>query len=204
MRTLVKLMLALCLLFAFVSAASAQQVTAQSVQDFMSHAQPLSSLGTPDGVPPSGETICQGLTGAAHGLCTAYCEAMDCDSATPQASPKACAKVADNYAKITGQGTLPCDCPCVTQVPGWIDVVNGPLTACFTSLFGFNGEVLVPVDPSLGAPIALVFPDNSGGVCGLFPVSPPLFITTQQGQACINLLQQRAASAGLTCSTPPV
>jgi hypothetical protein len=200
MRTLAKLMLALCLLFAFVSAASAQQVTAQSIQDWASHAQPSSALGTPDGVPPSGETICQGLTGAAHGLCTAYCEAMDCDSAAPQASPKACAKVAANYAKITGQGTLPCDCPCVTQAPGWIDAVNGPLVACVDGFFLFPTAVfLVPVDDSTGAPLAAVFPDNSG-VCGLFPVGAPVSITAQQGQACINLLRQRAAAAGLTCN----
>ena len=198
MRTLVKIMLALCPLLAFVSAASAQQVTAQGVQDWMSHAQPLSSLGTPDGVPPSGETICQGLTGAAHGLCTAYCEAMDCDSGNPQASPKACAKVAANYAKITGQGTLPCDCPCVTQLPGWIDVVNGPLAQCFSGVFAQNAVVLIPADPSLGLPAAGVADDGSGGVCGFFPVIG-IPITAQQGQACVNLLQQRATAAGLTC-----
>ncbi len=203
MRTLVKLMLALCLLFAFVSAASAQQVTAQSVQDWMSHAQPSSTLGTPDGVPPSGETICQGQTGAAHGLCTAYCEAMDCDSATPQASQKACDKVAANYAKITGQGTLPCDCPCVTELPGWIDAVNGPLAQCFSGFFAPNSVILFPVDPSVGLPAAGVSIDGNAGVCGFFPIIG-IPITAQQGQACVNLLQQRAAAAGLTCSTPPV
>jgi len=201
MRTLSKITLALCLLFTFVSAASAQQVNAQSVQDFMSHAQPMGTLGTPDGVPPSGETICQGLTGAAHGLCTAYCEAMDCDSANPQASPKACAKVAANYARITGQGTLPCDCPCVTQLPGWIDLVNGPLQGCQGGFLGSTSTVLFPADINQGLPIALVAPDGSVGVCGLFPFVP-VFITAQQGQACINLLQQRAAAAGLSCSGP--
>src|SRR6185369_425379 len=112
MRTLAKIVLVLCTIFAFVSAASAQQINAQTIQSWLSSTQPSSALGTPDGVPPSGETICAGQTGAAHGLCTAYCEAMDCDSANPQASPTACAKVAANFTRITGQGSLPCDCPC--------------------------------------------------------------------------------------------
>lgn len=192
MRTLAKIMLALCLLFAFVSTASAQQINAQSFQDFASHAQPLSSLGTPDGVPPSGETICQGLTGAAHGLCTAYCEAMDCDSANPQASPKACAKVAGNYARITGQGTLPCDCPCVTQLPGWIDAVNGPVQVCASGVFSENAVVLGPSFVAAGSS-----PDGTG-VCGFFPFIG-IGITAQQGQACVNLLLQRAAAAGVSC-----
>jgi hypothetical protein len=196
MRTFVKIMLALCLLFAFVSAASAQQITAQSFQDFMSHAQPLSSLGTPDGVPPSGETICQGLTGAAHGLCTAYCEAMDCDSANPQASQKACDKVAASYAKITGQGTLPCDCPCVTQLPGWIDVVNGPLAQCVSGVYTPSAVILIPADPTLGLPTAASIPGQ--GICGFFPIVG-IPITESQGIACTNLLQQRAAAAGLSC-----
>lgn len=52
-------------------------------------------------------TICDGSAGAAYGLCTAYCEAMDCDSDNPQASETACQRVYDNYAKITG-GIPPC------------------------------------------------------------------------------------------------
>ena len=40
---------------------------------------------TPDGVPPSLETVCDAETGAAYGLCTAYCEAMDC--AVPHSTP---------------------------------------------------------------------------------------------------------------------
>src|SRR5260221_520465 len=44
---------------------------------------------TPDGMPPARETICDNESGAAFGLCNAYCEAMDCDSASPQASATA-------------------------------------------------------------------------------------------------------------------
>jgi hypothetical protein len=57
---------------------------------------------TPDGEPPSVETVCDDQVGAAFGLCNAYCEAMDCDSVDPQASPTACDKVAAKFMNITG------------------------------------------------------------------------------------------------------
>lgn len=40
---------------------------------------PLVIAQTPDGTTPAEETICDGLEGAAFGLCNAYCEAKDCD-----------------------------------------------------------------------------------------------------------------------------
>jgi len=52
---------------------------------------------------------CDGESGAAYGLCNAYCEAMDCDGA-PQASQNACDKVEAKYINITGM-TLPCEAP---------------------------------------------------------------------------------------------
>ncbi len=74
---------------------------------------------TPDGEPPSYESVCDEETGAAFGLCNAYCEAMDCDSAEPAASAEACAKVGLRFENITGREP-PCDvpdlvCPCWTQ-----------------------------------------------------------------------------------------
>jgi len=63
---------------------------------------------TADGSPPAEETICEdaGLLGAAYGLCVAFCEANDCDL-TPDAT--ACERLRANYAKITGEETLPCE-----------------------------------------------------------------------------------------------
>ena len=64
--------------------------------------------GTPDGSPPAEETVCEdaGLRGAAYGLCVAYCEANDCD--TNPDSP-ACDRLFENYTKITGEDSFPCD-----------------------------------------------------------------------------------------------
>ncbi len=72
-------------------------------------------FGTPDDDPPSVETVCDGESGAAFGLCNAYCEAMDCDlGEEANASPTACGKVRDRYMQLTGED-LPCEasvCPC--------------------------------------------------------------------------------------------
>lgn len=63
---------------------------------------------TPDGVPPSEETVCDELEGAAFGLCNAYCEAMDCDSEEPKASERACDRLFDRYMNKTGEEP-PCE-----------------------------------------------------------------------------------------------
>jgi hypothetical protein len=68
--------------------------------------------GTRDESPPAEESVCDdaGLVGAAYGLCVAYCEANDCD-AFPES--QACDRLFDNYSKITGATSFPCD-----EVPG--------------------------------------------------------------------------------------
>jgi hypothetical protein len=51
------------------------------------------------------------LEGAALGLCHAYCEALDCDAADPDASPRACAQVAWQFERRSGGAALPCERP---------------------------------------------------------------------------------------------
>jgi hypothetical protein len=63
---------------------------------------------TPDGAPPSVETVCSGLHGAAFGLCNAYCEAQDCDV---HLRPS-CAHLLANFHRITGMSSFPCDRIC--------------------------------------------------------------------------------------------
>jgi hypothetical protein len=64
--------------------------------------------GTPDQKPPSQEDVCDaaGLRGAAYGLCVAYCEANDCDE-FPDSN--ACDVLFENYTKLTGEDSFPCD-----------------------------------------------------------------------------------------------
>jgi len=68
-----------------------------------SHAQ------TPDGETPAAEDICTlwGMTGKVNGLCNAYCEAMDCDAAEPQASEQACTRVLGKIEAALGDTPFP-------------------------------------------------------------------------------------------------
>jgi hypothetical protein len=74
----------------------------------------LSGLGspvlaqTPDGETPAVETDCDRLTGAARGLCNAYCEAQDCD----EFEKESCEQLRDNFEKHTGRRIFPCDLTC--------------------------------------------------------------------------------------------
>lgn len=61
---------------------------------------------TPDGDTPAVEDICTtwGFTGKITGLCNAFCEAMDCDDANPQASEQACTRVLDRIMVALPEG----------------------------------------------------------------------------------------------------
>jgi hypothetical protein len=64
--------------------------------------------GTPDEVPPADEAVCEesGLTGAAYGLCIAFCEANDCDDFP---NKKACEVLRENFTRITDEVDFPCE-----------------------------------------------------------------------------------------------
>lgn len=81
---------------------------------------------TPDGQTPAQETVCDNETGAAYGLCNAYCEAMDCTDPNQRASDKGCESVKENFEKHTGR-PLPCTmtCPCPEVLQLFEDIVNG-------------------------------------------------------------------------------
>lgn len=66
--------------------------------------------GTPDGQTPAEETVCDGLEGAAFGICNAYCEATDCGDGVNHANFRACESLQRNWVKHTGLEELPCDC----------------------------------------------------------------------------------------------
>ena len=80
---------------------------------------------TPDGFPPSVEDVCDDYSGAAYGLCTAYCEAMDCDDPNVHASATGCERVATNFTKKTGD-PLPCESEPVTCIDAKDDFFGKP------------------------------------------------------------------------------
>lgn len=65
---------------------------------------------TPDGQPPSEESVCDDQSGRAYGLCNAYCEATDCGDGVNYANFRACERLQSNWEKATGVAELPCDC----------------------------------------------------------------------------------------------
>lgn len=81
---------------------------------------------TPDGAPPSEETACDGLHGAAFGLCNAYCEAQDCD-VHPRPS---CAQLRANFSRITGTSSFPCDAVCGNDVVDPSEDCDPPGSLC--------------------------------------------------------------------------
>jgi len=51
------------------------------------------------------------LESAARALCHAYCEALDCDAASPDASPRACEQISRQFARRSGGAALVCEPP---------------------------------------------------------------------------------------------
>lgn len=117
---------------------------------------------TPDEEPPALETVCDMETGAAYGMCNAYCEAMDCELANdgdpltaPSASAAACDKVANRFQQLTGR-ELPCEtsCPCASDLlsfPLWNSFLAADLVpdicradAWFCELWGVPVEHCTP------------------------------------------------------------
>ena len=150
---------------------------------------------TPDGKPPSEETVCDGLTGAASGLCNAYCEAMDCDSPNHHASDNACAQVKRNFERKTGQ-PLPCEvvCPCGQLLPLFAALANGTATAeqCLTS-----SDALSIVTPE--GSFAIVVGDSTPPFCSVNLEPPFVELTQAEVVACRDLLRRIAASQSVTC-----
>jgi hypothetical protein len=144
---------------------------------------------TPDGETPAEETVCDSETGAAYGLCNAYCEAMDCESESPHASETACTKVRDKFMNITGRD-LPCEAPttCPTPSPGTTCPCAADLA--FNLILGFPGGVCTDQGTSI------LFSGNGTVHAGCAP-SPECgtstnstSITPEQSSVCMQLIRE--------------
>lgn len=62
---------------------------------------------------PARESACSNFSGAALGLCTAYCGAMECDCdgefCAANTSGKACSNIRKNFMRLSGESGMPCD-----------------------------------------------------------------------------------------------
>jgi hypothetical protein len=153
---------------------------------------------TPDGHPPSSETVCDAETGAAYGLCNAYCEAMDCDSDDPSASATACSKVASKFQNVTGRD-VPCAlaCPC-TSIPTFNTHLE---TVDRCRKFGSTG---IDFSDTLlaNAYSTVVRAPNTNPICGSNVrggVSIFLPITPEEAELCYQLVLDAIASNAVTC-----
>ena len=141
---------------------------------------------TPDGETPAEETVCDSETGAAYGLCNAYCEAMDCESDEPAASETACTKVRTKFQDITGHD-LPCEaaatCPCAGH-PQWENALAGTPIFCGPAVGGASTRT------TTGLATASSNPADAGcAASGLFGVPPiSLSTTPAEGAACVDLI----------------
>lgn len=149
---------------------------------------------TPDGQTPSQETICDSYSGAAFGLCNAYCEAMDCESPEPHASATACDRVGSHFRRITGSD-LPCEatCPC-TDLPLFAAFVNGTATIASCVSGGGLTNVADPDGNFTSVTEDLVCSDN-----GLPPI---ISLTSNEADRCRQDLRDAAAAQNVVCVQP--
>ena len=185
MRILIKALLAVCMLLALANVSQAQP------------AEPFnaSTAGTPDGMPPAIESICDEEEGAAFGLCNAFCEAMDCETDNPQASATACDKVKSKYQQITGQEP-PClqqRCVCNELLPGYLAAASAPINHCADipadGFFGLltNGGATYPSAQSFAGFNICGFAFALGGNA--------ILITQEEALECQDFLRAKAAAA---------
>jgi hypothetical protein len=135
---------------------------------------------TADGVSPAEEGICADESGPALGLCQAYCEAMDCDSDTPQASEQACDRVGENFERMTGEQP-PCalpPCPC-------FDAADLEAQETFQGCFFSDGEGEVRFDN------ALFSVTKFGGVdrCLFYPEVDSTDISGEEALSCLAVME---------------
>lgn len=170
---------------------------------------------TPDGLPPARETICDNETGAAYGLCNAYCEAMDCDSGSPEASSVACDKVRTKFQNVSGYDvTCELPCPC-TSIPQFNATLAGTNSCVTYDFFGALVGTLVSPEPAMSFPFPPFFTEYAGAevygggaaACGYIKLdslgqpeqSFVLPITPEQAANCVQLAHDAAASRNVTC-----
>jgi hypothetical protein len=157
---------------------------------------------TPDGETPAEETVCDSETGAAYGLCNAYCEAMDCETDNPNASATACSRVQDKFQQITGRD-LPCEvpqvrCPCNDPAVNatFAALVAGQITITACDHSGFSPGTRVTYNSSAQAFGGV---ERGQPLCGTSSPSHRLFPTLEEALVCSDLLAQAAANQGVPC-----
>jgi hypothetical protein len=160
---------------------------------FLVFISPTAFAKTPDGKPPSRETVCDNEEGAAYGLCVAYCEAMDCTDPNQRASNQGCESVKNNFEKHTGR-SLPCECPC-GMLQLFADIQSGVVrvTRCFI------GDFSETVITETGDVIII---NNFPAFCSTNNAPPFIPLDANQLTNCKLQLQKLVEAQGVACEFP--
>jgi hypothetical protein len=152
---------------------------------------------TPDEQPPSQETVCDNESGAAYGLCNAYCEAMDCDDPNVRASDAGCEAVRRNFERKTGR-PMPCmmTCPCAVLLQLFADINSGAakVTACFVD----DNLITVTVEGGEQAVIS----NGPPGTCSVNGEPPFVELTAAERLVCSVALRKAVEAQGVPCRRP--
>lgn len=153
------------------------------------------SAKTPDGKTPSEETVCDNETGAAYGLCNAYCEAMDCTDPNQRASDQGCESVKRNFEKKTGR-PLPCavTCPCPGLLQLFADIITG--TATVTRCIADDNLLFVRTDTGDTALIE----DGPPATCSVNGEGVFVELTSTERLVCRVRLREAVEAQGVECT----
>jgi len=155
------------------------------------------SAKTPDKQTPSQETICDSLSGAEYGLCTAYCEAMDCDDPNKSASDQACEAVRRNFENKAGvpPPCLTATCPCGTALTLFQDITSGAVQvqSCVAD------ETIIFVTTTTGATAVI---DSTALNCSVNAGPPLVPLTPNEAMACRITLRKAVEAQGRQCFFP--
>lgn len=155
------------------------------------------SAKTPDGQTPAVETVCDNETGAAFGLCNAYCEAHDCTDPNQRSSDNSCNQLRENFMKHTGR-LPPCEitCPCPALVTLFADIESGSVAVeqCIiypTFIFvSVQGDGFVTIN------------DGEPATCSANDGPPFVELNPTERLVCRVKLRQAVESRGVPCRPP--
>jgi hypothetical protein len=162
---------------------------------------------TPDGETPPNEAVCDSESGSAYGLCTAYCEAMDCDYEQTSAAEMACLKVRDRFVQQTGRD-VPCELQPVVECPCWTqaDIESLPMDGADAICTSDGSRLDIYQEGICEHSFSVVILPESALACGAnrfdCPGLPDLggeFIDTSESQftVCLNQIINRCQELGI-------
>ena len=154
---------------------------------------------TPDGKPPSVETVCDNEKGVLFGLCNAYCEAQDCTDPNQHSSNTACQQLIKNWNKHSEGRPFPCEttCPCADMLELFAKIETNQIQV--QQCLIFPTEIRVQVEGGAEAVIS----NGPPGACSVVNGHPAFVeLTEQELLVCRVTLRKAVEAQGVTCQFP--